>query len=154
MRFHKHALRLSAAVLLGLAVLAGAAACSDDDEKGTDNYTGATAVSGGNQSSGSASGATVGDDGKITINATDNAYDPKSFTVKGKQKVTVTLVNKGQALHNFALVGQKGPDGKEIQTALIPGGQTTMVEFDIPPGAYEFYCTVHPAEMRGRMTYQ
>jgi plastocyanin len=49
-------------------------------------------------------------------------------------------------------VDQKGPDGKEIQTELIPGGQTDTVSFTLAAGSYDFHCTVHPVEMRGTIT--
>ncbi len=100
-----------------------------------------------------ASVATV-TDGAITLVARDNRFEPKAFTAPANTPIRLTLDNKGAALHNFALVGQKGPDGQEIQTRLIPGGQQDSVTFTLPAGRYEFYCTVHPAEMRGTLTVQ
>jgi plastocyanin len=134
-------LRVNARAALLLAasvVLLVGAACSSDDE------------SGGEKSATGPSGAAVVN-GAIAVKAKDNAFEPKSFTAPAGTAVTVTLENTGAALHNFALVDQKGPDGKEIQTELIAGGKTDTVEFTLPAGSYDYYCTVHPAEMRGTL---
>ncbi len=95
--------------------------------------------------------ATVDAAGSITIVAKDNSYAPKEFSTKAGQKTTVTLENKGSAIHNLQIKDQKGADGQDIQTALLPGGQTGSVEFSLNPGTYDFLCTVHPVEMRGKI---
>ncbi len=97
----------------------------------------------------SASSATVDAAGTITVVAKDNSYAPKEITTRAGQKTTVTLENKGAAIHNFQIKDVKGPDGKDVQTELLPGGQTGTIEFTLNPGTYEFLCSVHPVEMRG-----
>lgn len=123
-------------------ILAGAACSSTKDEPSSKN-----------PSSGSAAVA-VAADGTITLVAKDNTFAPKAFAAPAGKPVRLTLDNQGSAIHNFALIDQKGADGKEIQTALIPGGQTGAVEFTLPAGTYQFHCTVHPAEMQGVLTVQ
>jgi plastocyanin len=129
-----------AALLLGAcALVVLGAACGSDDASGeTPAASGAAAATAVN--------------GAVTVTAKDNVFEPKSLAVPAETEVTVTLENKGAALHNFALVDQKGPDGKEIQTELIPGGQTDTVSFTLAAGSYDFHCTVHPVEMRGTIT--
>ncbi|MGE0544271.1 MAG: cupredoxin domain-containing protein [Dehalococcoidia bacterium] len=133
-------LNVRAALVVGaFALVLTGAACSSSDE------------SSDTKAASSAPAATVVN-GAITVTAKDNEFEPKSFTAPAETAVTVTLDNKGAALHNFALVDQKGPDGKEIQTELIAGGKSDTVEFTLPAGTYDFHCTVHPAEMRGTLT--
>lgn len=94
----------------------------------------------------------VATDGTVTIVAKDNVFQPKAFTAPANQPVTLTLDNKGAAIHNWAIAGEKGPDGKEFQTALIQSGQQGTASFTLPAGTYDFYCPVHPVEMRGKLT--
>jgi plastocyanin len=132
------------ALAIGLAALVIAAvACGSDDSN--DNASG---------SSGSAAStaATVDASGAITITAKDNFYDPKLFTCPASQSIKVTRDNKGAAIHDFVIKDQKGPDDKEIQTGLIQAGKTGTVEFTLAAGDYDFYCAVHPVEMRGKFT--
>jgi plastocyanin len=129
------------ALAIGLAALVIAAvACGSDDSE--DNASGSAA----------SAAATVDASGVITIIAKDNFYEPKSFTGPATQNINVTLDNKGAAIHDFVIKDQKGPEDKEIQTGLIQAGKTGAVEFALPAGAYDFYCAVHPVEMRGKFT--
>ena len=129
------------ALLVGaLAVVVAFTACgSDGKDKGAQASSGVT------------TGA-VDASGNITIVGKDNFYEPSEFTGPANQKVTVTLDNKGASLHDLRIKDQKRPDGQEIQTALLPAGEKGSVEFTLAAGTYEFYCAVHPADMRGRMT--
>lgn len=129
------ALTVGALAMLGLA-----AACGGGDEA---TESAKSAVK---------SAVTVGADGAATITARDNSFTPKALAAPANQPVKLTLDNKGAAIHNWAVAGQNGPDGKEIQTALIPAGQQGIVEFSLPAGTYDFYCPVHPVEMRGKLT--
>ena len=129
-------------ILVGVLALAlGAAACSEES---------------GDTTSGSANSArpSVDPSGNITIVAKDNSFAPNDFIAKANQKTMVMMNNTGAAIHNFVIQGQKGPDGKDIGTELINGGKQGMVEFTLPAGTYDFICTVHPAEMTGKLTVQ
>lgn len=134
-----------AALLVGACalLLVGAACGSSEASSDTKSASAATAA---------AAPAAAVVNGAITVTAKDNVFEPTSFSAPAGTEVTVTLDNKGAALHNFALVNQKGPDGKDIQTELIPGGQSDTVEFKLPAGTYDFHCSVHPVEMRGTLT--
>ena len=132
------------ALALGLAVLVIAAvACGSEDSE--DNTSGTSGSAASNAAAVDATGA-------ITIVAKDNFYEPKSFTGPGGQSIKVTLDNEGAAIHDFVIKDQKGPDDKEIQTGLIQAGKTGSVEFTLAAGNYDFYCAVHPVEMRGKFT--
>lgn len=126
-----------AALAVGAVALLGAAACGGEAK-------GASEPAGGP--------LTVGADGTVTITAKDNVFAPKAFNAPANQVVTLTLDNKGAAIHNWAIAGEKGPDGKEFQTALIQAGQQGTASFTLPAGTYDFYCPVHPVEMRGKLT--
>lgn len=134
--------RLAFAVGVAALIVVGVACGSDDSNDSTSNSSSSTA------------NAAVDASGAITIIAKDNVYEPKEFTGPAGQNITVTLDNKGAAIHDFVIKDQKGEDGKEIQTGLINAGKTGTVQFSLPAASYDFYCAVHPVEMRGKFTLQ
>jgi plastocyanin len=134
--------RLALAAGVATLVVVGVACGSDDSNDSTNNSSSSTA------------NATVDASGAITIVAKDNVYEPKEFTGPAGQNITVTLDNEGAAIHDFVIKDQKGAEGKEIQTGLINAGKTGNVAFSLPAETYDFYCAVHPVEMRGRFTLQ
>jgi len=121
-------------------LLLGAACSSGDADKGAKKDSAPAAV------------VAVDANGAVTVVAKDNSYAPKDFTAKAGQKTSVTLDNQGAAIHNIALKGQKGADGNDMQTALIPAKQKATLEFTLPAGVYDLYCTVHPLDMTGKLT--
>ena len=126
-------------IWLSLALALFVAACSSDDN-------GMTAD---NAASGGAPRTTA------TIVATDNTFDTTKFTVPADQPVTVTLQNKGQAIHNWRVLTVKDAAGKDIATQLLPGGQSETITFTLAAsGTYAFQCDTHPAEMKGSLTVQ
>ena len=59
-------------------------------------------------------------------------------------------------LHNVVAV-EKGPDGQPLfGGATIEAGQTAAVEgvAALPPGVYDFVCTLHAADMQGTLTVE
>ncbi|HZQ37472.1 MAG TPA: cupredoxin domain-containing protein [Dehalococcoidia bacterium] len=91
--------------------------------------------------------------GGLALTTTDNAFSQKQITVQAGQAVTINLTNKGSAVHNLHVIGLKGADGKDVQTALLEGGKSGSVTFTpTQPGTYKFQCDVHPAEMTGTLT--
>ena len=108
----------------------------------------------GSASAGSDPGRALAD-GKLTIVARDNTFEPKSLTFRAGQEVTLTLENKGAAVHYFQMVGVSDANGKVIKTRLLPGNQSDTISFTVnKTGTFDFYCEVHPAEMRGKATVQ
>lgn len=110
---------------------------------------GASAVTTGGSSAALAASATQ----RITIIAKDNFFDPKDLTIPANQLVAVTLKNEGTAIHNWQILNVTDKDGKTVKTKLISGGQSDTVVFTMSrTGTFDFYCEVHPVEMRGKIT--
>jgi plastocyanin len=145
-RFSARVAGMAVGVTVALALVFAVACGGDSQEQ--------AARPAGGGSTASAPAASVDQNGAITIIGKDNVFEPKAFTAKAGQKITVNFDNKGAAIHNFQLVNVKGPDGQEIQTPLIPGNQKAAVEFTLQAGSYDYYCVVHPVEMRGKITVQ
>lgn len=136
-------LLLRAGMLLAPAILVvGAVACGGDDDKKTSSASGG--ATGG--------GAAVS---TATIVAMDNVFNPTDLTVKAGQEVTLTLDNKGQAVHNWHVLNVKGKDGKDVTTTLLNGGKQETIKFTFDKaGTFDLQCDVHPAEMKGKITVQ
>ena len=84
---------------------------------------------------------------------TDNAFSARAITVPAGTQVTFTLTNKGQAVHNWHLLGIQSSDGKDIMLPLTSPGATNTITFTISqPGSYKFQCDVHPQDMTGTLT--
>jgi plastocyanin len=106
------------------------------------------AAGGGGAAGGAAAGPT-----KIDQVATDNKFALTELVANANEETTLTLENKGSAVHNLHIMGVMGADGKPITTPLSPGGKTDTITFTIAtPGTYDFLCDVHPAEMKGKIT--
>lgn len=97
-----------------------------------------------------AAGATA-----LTETTTDNKFSDTKYTVKAGTPVTLTVQNKGSAVHNWHVTDVKDDSGKEIKTDLTDPGKSSSVTFSISkPGTYKFQCDVHPADMTGTLTVQ
>lgn len=116
-----------------------------------------TVVAAGAQAStsGSAAAAPSGASGGLQEVTTDNKFSQTSFTIKAGQQVTLTQTNKGQAIHDWHVLGVTDSAGKPVATALTQPGQSSKVTFTITkPGTYKFQCDVHPTQMVGTLTVQ
>jgi plastocyanin len=101
----------------------------------------------------SATFAAAAGDQALQLAMTDNKFSPAQISGQAGRPITVTLMNRGQGIHNFSVVGQKDANGSEIRTAFLNPGQRLLVTFTIArPGTYQFQCDVHPGEMSGRLT--
>jgi plastocyanin len=136
-------LAIRSGLALGLAVVVGGAvACSSSNNSAKSS-----------PSPGASTTGVVDASGNITIVGRDNFFEPKQFSGPAGQQITVKLDNQGTSIHNFAIKGQKGPDGQDIGVlTLVNAKQTGTVTFTLPAGTYDFYCSVHPAEMTGTFT--
>lgn len=90
--------------------------------------------------------------GPIAEVATDNKFANTAYSIVAGKQYTLNLTNNGTSTHNWHLKAP-GADGKEPQTALLPGGQSESANFTVAqPGTYNFLCDVHPTEMTGQVT--
>lgn len=93
--------------------------------------------------------------GAIVIVATDNKFDRTEITIRANEPTTVTLQNRGSAIHNWHVLNVKDRDGKEITTQLLTGGQSETITFTITQrGTFDYQCDVYPVEMRGKLIVQ
>jgi plastocyanin len=115
-------------LLLALAALAlfvaGCGGDDDDDEATepvpTEAATGATGAVGG--------GAAT------SVSMTEFAFDPSDITVS--QGDTIEATNDGQIPHNLTV------EGEDLATEDLDGGGSEELTVDLPPGEYDFLCTI------------
>ncbi len=94
---------------------------------------------------------------KWTETTTDNKFSVTAMAIQGGTAATITVDNKGAAIHNWQALGPDGKvlkddAGKDIGTALTDAGKTSTVTFTLSKtGVYKFQCQVHPAEMVGQL---
>ena len=89
---------------------------------------------------------------QLTIIARDNTFDKRELTIQANSSVALTLQNQGSAIHNWEVINQKDKDGQTIETQLITGGKSDTIVFTMDKtGTYDYYCEVHPVEMRGKL---
>ena len=76
------------------------------------------------------------DQGHLTLNAVDIAWEPKELSGPADQEFTITVTNKGAATHDFSI-----PD-LNILTEMIAPGDSVTVKVKAPTGTYQYICTV------------
>jgi plastocyanin/mono/diheme cytochrome c family protein len=87
--------------------------------------------------------------------ATDNKFSATALASPAGKQITLTLDNKGSAIHNWDVTDVKDDSGKDIKTDLTDPGKSSKVTFTISkPGTYHFRCDVHPTEMTGTIVIQ
>jgi len=93
--------------------------------------------------------------GNTTLNETmtDNKFSVTQINGAAGKPITVTVQNKGSAIHNWHVLNVKDDNGKDITTPLTDAGKSNTVTFSLSkPGTYNFQCDVHPTEMKGTLT--
>ncbi len=72
----------------------------------------------------------------MNVDMIDIDFVPTELTIPANTDVTITLPNKGAAIHNFVIeeLGIKSPDAQ--------GGQTVSVTINAPAGTYEVVCNI------------
>lgn len=87
----------------------------------------------------------------VAIAAQNTAFDVTSLDVTSGAVVSFRFDNRDTAIaHNLHVEG--AADG-DAQTEVEPGPvqQTLRVRFD-RPGSFDYFCDVHPQQMRGTIT--
>lgn len=72
----------------------------------------------------------------ITVTLDDMFYSPADITIPANTDVTLRIVNKGYATHDFAI------DQLGIASEVLAGGGTTELKLNLPAGDYSFGCRV------------
>ena len=114
----------------------------------------------GGATGGAAAGASpAAGAGGPTETTTDNKFSTTAITINHGDKVTLTVDNKGQAIHNWDVLDPSGGgslksvDGSPIKTDFVNPNDSKSVTFQVDtPGTYNFQCDVHPTEMKGTLT--
>lgn len=89
--------------------------------------------------------------GQYSVAMVDINFDPKQLTIPANTPVTVNLVNKGAAVHNFNI------DALNVHSGDYQPGQTGTVTINAPAGTYQYYCNIpghKEAGMVGTLTVQ
>ena len=114
--------------------LAGVAACGGGDDSGGAAGTTAPADT--------ATDAPA--DSMIPVQAVDFAFNQASISAPVGSVVEIDFSNDGQATHTFT-VDEIGVD------LLLSGGESGTLQFTFPDESFEFYCRIHPSQMRGTL---
>jgi heme/copper-type cytochrome/quinol oxidase subunit 2 len=72
----------------------------------------------------------------VTIEAGDLWYLPNEIIIPSGGPTRLMLVGTGQVAHNLMV------DELELQLHVGPGITSEVVVSDLPPGTYEFYCSI------------
>ena len=75
------------------------------------------------------------------IDIKDFAFSPKTLTVKAGETITVT--NSDSMGHSVTA------DDKSFDTGVLGSGKSGSFTAPTKPGAYGFYCSLHPSTMKG-----
>ena len=94
----------------------------------------------------------------LTVNAKTFAYDIHALSVAANQPFVIKFTNQDDPNTNHD-VDIHGLDGTSVVVDQkdIPGGTTADYQYaGLPPGTYQFFCSVHPtiANMTGTLTVQ
>lgn len=73
---------------------------------------------------------------EVTLTATDIDYAPATLELTAGEPTNVTIVNEGEAMHDFTL------EAAGIHANLEPGQEITLGVTVDEPGTYEALCTV------------
>jgi len=95
----------------------------------------------GGHMGGYASGGTVGDAAipgatVVTITAADLTFSPTELRLPAGREVNLTLVNRGQVLHDLTI------SGLGVHIVAGPGESRTVGLRGLTPGRYEGFCSV------------
>lgn len=92
---------------------------------------------------------TVAPGGAVEMGADEYRFDPGRIVVRGagrEARIRITLVNRGTLAHNIHV----REDERDLAAtrSFKPGGERS-VSLDLPPGTYDYVCTVADHEELG-----
>ena len=72
--------------------------------------------------------------------------NPQLYVIKG-ETITVSFKNTNSMQHNFVI-----PD-LSVETKILQPGEVASIQFKAPySGNYEYFCSLHPDQMKGLIT--
>ncbi len=83
-----------------------------------------------------ASTANDADATAVTIDMVDLAFEPRNLVIPANTNVTITVVNKGAAQHQFEVEGQ------DVDSGLVNPGAKVDLRVNLSPGHYMFRCPI------------
>jgi uncharacterized cupredoxin-like copper-binding protein len=72
----------------------------------------------------------------LELKTGDMKFAPKQFTMPANTDVTLRITNKGMLPHDVTITGTT------YATPKIASGDTVELVLNLPPGSYQFFCTV------------
>ena len=72
----------------------------------------------------------------VALVMVDIAFEPVALTIPANTDVTLELTNEGILPHNYAMPSEG------IQTEDLSSGATITITINLPPGTYDFICSV------------
>jgi len=72
----------------------------------------------------------------VILSAIDIAFSEKEITIPANTNIQLTLVNEGVLQHDFVI------DDPAISTGALNSGESATVTLNLPPGTYQFYCSL------------
>jgi plastocyanin len=122
----------------------GVAGCGDDDGGGDAADSATAGDTGSDQQEGDAGDDTGGGE-RIALTASDFEWAPADLVMDAGEEATLVVGNNGNAPHNLTI------EDLDVDEDLDPGG-TAEVSLTPEAGEYEFFCAIHPDQMRGTLT--
>ena len=151
-------LLLSASLILGIALLAGACSGGDDDGASSETPAADEPSADDADSAGPVSfDISMGDTLEPEVT---NFFEADTFTVSPGQEVTFNITNDGVAIHNMRVDGGDGEYDTDDDTVsdpdLFQAEDTGTLVWTAPDEAGEiiFRCDFHPLEMVGAISVE
>lgn len=145
---------------LGLLALAGllataAAACGGGDDDSADGGNGTETPAATTATATEPNGDSGGDGGTLQLIAKNTVYDKSELTARAG-KVTFEIDNQDAGVaHNFELFKGSDEDGEMMgATEIANGPNQQKLTLTLEAGEYFYWCVVHPATMRGKLTVE
>ncbi|HEY7032814.1 MAG TPA: cupredoxin domain-containing protein [Thermomicrobiales bacterium] len=81
-----------------------------------------------------AGGTAAGPSTAVSVSLEDIKFDPTELTIPANTPATITVTNKGQAVHTFDV------DALNIHSGQVQPGATKTIDVNAAPGDYQYYC--------------
>lgn len=72
----------------------------------------------------------------LSVSMVDIAYEETELSIPANTDVELTAVNNGVLQHDFVI------DNPAINSGMVDPGASATITLNLPPGTYEFYCSV------------